>query len=200
MDQFASRPTGSTTATIICLLHLISEILLTNSFVHLIALDFSKAFNTVRHSSYHDGEIFKFLHTGQCVAYNWVVNFPSDRCHHTRFNGILSAIAFISASIVHGSVLYRSLLFRYGGLDRTYNLRISLICCWNLRMTPTCRVVPASHSHTVQVELWMAFHDGPLIIIWLCMCQSHAKWLSEVHAFRLIFHPPPPCSPWSGTC
>ena len=50
-DQFAYKPTGSTTAAVICLLHRISELLLTNPFVHLIALDFSKAFDTVRHST-----------------------------------------------------------------------------------------------------------------------------------------------------
>ena len=63
IDQFAFRPTGSTTAAIICLLHRTSELLLTNPFVHLIALDFSKAFDTVRHST----KMEKFSHTGQCV-------------------------------------------------------------------------------------------------------------------------------------
>ena len=70
MDQFAFRPTGSTTAAIICLLHRISEMLLTNLFVHLIALDFSKAFDTVRHSTMM--EKFSNFPIPDNV-YNWVV-------------------------------------------------------------------------------------------------------------------------------
>ena len=53
-------------------------------------------------------------------VYNWVVNFLSDRCHHTRFNGILTAIAFNFHFRKHcagfGS---RSLLLCYGGLGPT---------------------------------------------------------------------------------
>ena len=50
-DQFAFRLTGSTTAAIITLVHTISEMLTTNPFGRVIALDFSKAFDTVRHST-----------------------------------------------------------------------------------------------------------------------------------------------------
>ena len=48
-DQFAFRPTGSTTAAIIALLHTVRSLLSTNAYVHVIAFDFSKAFDTVRH-------------------------------------------------------------------------------------------------------------------------------------------------------
>ena len=50
-DQFTYRPTGSSTAAVICLLYRVSELLLSNPFVHIIALDFSRAFDTVRHST-----------------------------------------------------------------------------------------------------------------------------------------------------
>ena len=50
-DQFAFRPTGSTTAALIYLLHTITELLQTQDRVHVIALDFSKAFDSVRHYS-----------------------------------------------------------------------------------------------------------------------------------------------------
>ena len=96
MDQFAFRPTGSTTAAIICLLHRISEMLLTNPFVHLIALDFSKAFDTVCHSTMM--EKFSNFPIPDNV-YNWVVNFLSDRCHHTRFMAFsLRSLSFLQAS------------------------------------------------------------------------------------------------------
>ena len=48
-DQFAFRPTGSTTAALINLLHQASLLLQEYPYVHLISLDFSKAFDTVRH-------------------------------------------------------------------------------------------------------------------------------------------------------
>ena len=50
-DQFAFIPTGSTTAAIIAMLQAITDMLTCIPYVHLIALDFSKAFDTVRHST-----------------------------------------------------------------------------------------------------------------------------------------------------
>ena len=50
-DQFGFRPTGSTTAAIITILDAISSLLATNDYILLYALDFSKAFDTVRHST-----------------------------------------------------------------------------------------------------------------------------------------------------
>jgi len=47
-DQFAYRPTGSTTAAIITILHTVTHLLAINPYVIVIALDFSKAFDTVR--------------------------------------------------------------------------------------------------------------------------------------------------------
>jgi len=43
-DQFAFRPTSSTTAAPIYLLHTLTDLLQTHDYVHVIALDFSKAF------------------------------------------------------------------------------------------------------------------------------------------------------------
>jgi hypothetical protein len=48
-DQFGFRPTGSTTAAVITLLHTVTDMLTSNAYVRVIALDFSKAFDTVRH-------------------------------------------------------------------------------------------------------------------------------------------------------
>ena len=50
-DQYAFRPTGSTTCALINLTHQIARLLEDYPYVHLIALDFSKAFDTVRHST-----------------------------------------------------------------------------------------------------------------------------------------------------
>ena len=50
-DQYAFRSSGSTTAAIIVILHTIRSMLSTNEYVHVFAFDFSKAFDTVRHST-----------------------------------------------------------------------------------------------------------------------------------------------------
>jgi len=50
-DQYAFRPTGSTTAALIALFQTITEIMATDPFVIVIALDFSKAFDSVKHDA-----------------------------------------------------------------------------------------------------------------------------------------------------
>jgi len=47
-DRFAFRPTGSTTAALITLLQHLTDLVTQYGYVHLIALDFSKAFDTLR--------------------------------------------------------------------------------------------------------------------------------------------------------
>ena len=50
-DQFAFRPTGSTTGAIVSILHSVTHHLLSNSYIVVMSLDFSKAFDTVRRSA-----------------------------------------------------------------------------------------------------------------------------------------------------
>src|SRR5688572_28174460 len=80
-DQFAFRPTGFTTAALIAILHQITVMLRTNSYVTLISLDFSKAFDTVRHDTF--AEKLSGLDI-QDNVYNWLINFLKDRQHVTR--------------------------------------------------------------------------------------------------------------------
>jgi len=49
-DQFAFRPSGSSSAALFALLHTLTQALDTNPYVVVVALDFSEAFNTVSHS------------------------------------------------------------------------------------------------------------------------------------------------------
>lgn len=99
-DQFAFRPTGSTTAALISILHHVTTLLQTNDYVAIISLDLSKAFDTVRHSS-----LTKKLATLDIPdnIYNWLVNFLEGRIHVTKFWGKMSNVAAINASIVQGS-------------------------------------------------------------------------------------------------
>ena len=70
-DQFAFRPTCSTTAALVYLFHHLTHSLKNHNSVHLIALDFSKAFDTVRHSTLA-AKIASFPICDN--AYNWIIN------------------------------------------------------------------------------------------------------------------------------
>ena len=73
--------------------------MLANShYVRLVTLDFSRAFDTVRHSS-----LFQKLATTD-ELYNWIRNFYDHRSHCTRF-GELSDILSIFASVIQGTAL-----------------------------------------------------------------------------------------------
>ena len=99
-DQFAFRPGGSTTAVLISLLHTVSELLLSNPYVVIITIDFSKAFDTVKHSSLM--EKMARLDMPDFV-YNWIVSFLDGHSHQTVLAGEQSDFADINASIIQGS-------------------------------------------------------------------------------------------------
>ena len=101
-DQFAFRPTGSTTAAIVFILHTVTQMLNTNSYVTIIATDFSKGFDTVRHVTLL--EKLAALDLPDHV-YNWLVNFFSGRTQCTTFRETTSELQKISASIVQGSAI-----------------------------------------------------------------------------------------------
>jgi len=101
-DQFAFRPSGSTTAALITILHTITNLLTTNQFVIVLALNFSKAFDTVRHSTllnkYSQMDIPDHI-------YNWLVEYFHGHSHCTKYHGRTSALYEISASIIQGSAI-----------------------------------------------------------------------------------------------
>jgi hypothetical protein len=99
-DQYAFRPTGSTTAALIGILASVTEMLKTEPYVHVIAFDMSKAFDTVRHTT-----LFEKLAVTpiQDYAYNWMTDFFSGRQHTTKYAGSTSCALPISASVVQGS-------------------------------------------------------------------------------------------------
>jgi len=99
-DQFAFRPTGSTDAAIICLLHTVLTMLSANEYVRVIALDFSKAFDTIRHATLV--EKMSRLQLPDHV-FNWIKDFFDGHCHCTKFAGNVSAHVSIQASVIQGS-------------------------------------------------------------------------------------------------
>ena len=99
-DQFAFRPSGSTTAALIYLMYHLTNMIDQYDYVHLIALDFSKAFDTVRHSTLLQKT------ADLCIddqLYNWIAHFLSDRQHLVNYNGENTASLTINSSIIQGS-------------------------------------------------------------------------------------------------
>jgi len=101
-DQFAFRLSGSTTAPLVALLHTVGDMLSTNSFVYVIALDFSKAFDSVRHLTLMD-KMAQLAMPDQ--VYNWIRDFFYERYHCGKFAGDVSSLVDITASVVQGSSL-----------------------------------------------------------------------------------------------
>jgi len=101
-DQYAFRPTGSTTAAIIGLIHHTTTMLATEPFVHIISLDFSKAFDVARHETLFDK--LSDLPLPDSV-YSWLLSFFTNRSHRTKFSGVTSSQDCINSSVVQGSAL-----------------------------------------------------------------------------------------------
>ena len=101
-DQFAFRPTGSTSGALIALLHNISTLLAEQPYVRVFALDFSKAFDTVRHSTLLD-KLARLDIPDE--AFNWIKNFLEGHSHCTKYVGLVSTLINISASVIQGSAI-----------------------------------------------------------------------------------------------
>jgi len=99
-DQFAFRPTGSTTAAFIAILQILTTLLSDHPYVIVISLDFSKAFDTVRHATL----LQKFAQLDILDdVYNWLADYFTGHSHCTKYNCSTSSLCQISASIVQGS-------------------------------------------------------------------------------------------------
>jgi len=150
-DQFAFRPTGSTTSALIFLLHQLTDLLQTHDYVHLIALDFSKAFDTVRHSS--------LLHKMACLPlpdniYNWILDFLTHRLHETKFNGLHSSRLNINSSIIQGSGL-GPVLFVINAHDLHPIYPSNLMFKY---ADDTYLIIPSNNSHLISEELAHVSH------------------------------------------
>jgi len=88
-DQFGFRPTGSTVAALIALQHTVLSML---SYVRVFALDFSNAFDTVRHAVLME-KMAKLR-----IPYNWIKDFFENHSHCTKYSGEISEQADNHAS------------------------------------------------------------------------------------------------------
>src|SRR6218665_2644756 len=101
-DQYAFRPTDSTTAALVDVLQKITNMLQKHDYVVLFTVDFTKAFDSVKHSPLM--QKMEILQLPNHI-HNWLVRYFQSRGHATRLGDIISVVAFINASIVQGSVV-----------------------------------------------------------------------------------------------
>src|SRR6218665_1898240 len=102
-DQYAFRPTGSTTAALVDLLQKVTDLLRENEYIVLATVDFSRAFDSVKHMPLM--EKMNLLELPDCI-YNWMVHYFESRGHSTRLGDIISIVAAICASTIQkGSVV-----------------------------------------------------------------------------------------------
>ena len=123
-DQFSFRPTGSTTAVFIYILHHVTLLLETNEYVRCLLVDFSKAIDTVNHFI-----IIKKLQKLDIptIVINWIIHFLTDRTLQVVINGRRSSRLSVTRSIVQGSGL-GSLLFLIYILDLKTICNINILC------------------------------------------------------------------------
>jgi hypothetical protein len=99
-DQFAFRPTGSTTCALAYFMHHVTRMLETNAYVRCLLIDFSKAFDVVDHVVLIDKlsklDLPKY-------ALNWLISFLVGRSHTTKTACVESSSLPINRSIIQGS-------------------------------------------------------------------------------------------------
>ena len=101
-NQFAYQTTCSSTSALIAILSHVTQLLKTYTHVHIITFDYSKAFDTLSHSSVASS--LARLAAPDCI-YNWVLDFLSNRSHVTQFHEHVSSSVSITADVIQGSVL-----------------------------------------------------------------------------------------------
>ena len=144
-DQFAFRPTGSTTAAIIFLLHTITDMLNKFPYAHVLALDFSKAFDSLSRVT-----LTKKLAATKLSdnIYNWIIQYLKDRGHKTHYGSELSSVANINASVVQGSAL-GTVFFIINALDlhpiHSDNRMAKYADDWYL-------IIPSINTHSSEIQ------------------------------------------------
>ena len=98
-DQFAFRPTGSTTNALVYFMHQVTLLLENNSYVRCLLVDFSKAFDCVDHFILIE-KLCK-LNVPSCIL-NWIISFLTSRCQVTNLNGTYSSLQPINMGVVQG--------------------------------------------------------------------------------------------------
>jgi hypothetical protein len=144
--QFAYRPTSSTTAALVAILHTVTELLLNNPYVHCLTFDYSKAFDTLSHTSL--AETLSLLDLPVNIR-NWLIDYLYPRTQITSLNGSPSSPLSISAGVVQGSVLGPTLF----NINSVTLKPLSPFNFYFKYADDGYLLVPAANSSTIQSEI-----------------------------------------------
>jgi len=110
-NQFAFKTTGSTTAALVNIYHRVTALLEHNAFVHLLSIDFSKAFDTINHEILLNKLSKTPIHPR---IVSLIASFLLGRTQSTKLGNYISRPLPISLSIVQGSGLgpYLYIIFK----------------------------------------------------------------------------------------
>ena len=115
-------------------------------YVHVTSLDFSKAFDTVHHSSLVQ-KLSQFPIPNP--VHNWFVSYLSGRGHCTKFQSTISGLLTNNASIFQGTSM--------GPVSYVFNSSDLVPCCpgnrFNKYADDTYILVPPSNYNTINIEL-----------------------------------------------
>lgn len=172
-DQFAYRPTCSTTAALIALEHHVAKYLESVSFVQCLSIDYSKAFDTISHPI-----LFQKLLDLNLIpnVTSWIFNFLTGRTHSVSVGGCFSDWRYITASIVQGSGIGPCLFIVY-----TMGLKPLSVSNSILKYADdTYLLVPQHSSVTLQTEF-------SHILDW---SSNNKLKLNTLKTKEIVFHRP----------
>ena len=174
-DQYAYKPTGSTTCALIDFTHRIHTMLENNNYVRCVFIDYSRAFDMIDHLI-----LIRKLTALQVPIFiiKWLVSFLSGRTQTTCLNYDRSASARINRSIIQGSgvgpILYIMFAFDLKPLDLLNVL---------LKYADDSTLLCPENTGT-SVELEMAH-----IVEW---AKSNKLLLNLLKTKEMVFHRPNP--------
>ena len=132
------------------------------------SLDFSKAFDTLRHMSLSS----KLLELGlPDNVYNWVISFLSERSHCTKRGKAVSSSKSFNAGVVQGSALGPA-----SCVPRAYSRVTARIKCLSMQMILICWFQRACLTRSLMNSKTLLL--GPTIITWSLIWLNRRKWSS----------------------
>lgn len=172
-DQFAYRPTCSTTAALVALDHHVARHLESTSYVRCLTIDYSKAFDCISHPILFN----KLLNLNLLPNISlWICQFLTGRTHSVCFGGVTSDWLSITASIVQGSGIGPCLFI-------IYTMDLKAISAYNTILKyadDTTLLVPQNSSVTLQAEF-------SHILDW---SSNNKLKINKLKTKEIVFHRP----------
>lgn len=175
-DQFAFRPTGSTTAALVYVLHHITRMLEDSSYVRCLFIDYSRAFDTINHELL----IRKLLSLAMpSKVVRWIVNFLTGRTQAVSLDGKLSNWLPITQSIVQGSGI-GPILYIIFASDLKLRSTMNLLCKY---ADDTTLMIPQNTDVCLEDEF-------KHVVQW---SVQNKLIINLTKTKEMVFHRPGPC-------